>query len=124
MNPGGEERVMELAKFVTVDEADGNGRLDDGYIFIYNSGAAMEKLIMDGACVVIDVRAREVISGGVYAISAPGEGIIIRECHAGPGGLLLTPYNKNYPEHLIPWDDFEPETIIGKVFCSVLNVFG
>jgi len=60
----------------------------------------------------------------VYAISVPGEGVIIRECHSGPGGLLLTPYNRNYPEHLLTWDEFEPEAIVGKVFCSVLNVFG
>jgi phage repressor protein C with HTH and peptisase S24 domain len=100
------------------------GRIGDGYIFIYNKGAAMEKLIRDGASVVIDVRSREIVSGGVYAISVPGEGIIIRECHSGPGGLLLTPYNRNYPEHLLPWDEFEPEAIVGKVFCSVLNVFG
>jgi SOS-response transcriptional repressor LexA len=115
---------MEFAKFSPLDEADGNGRLDEDYIFIHNSGAAMEKLIMDGACVVVDVRSREIVSGCLYAISVPGEGVIIRECHSGPGGLLLTPYNKNFPERLLPWDEFDPESIIGKVFCSVLNIFG
>ncbi len=116
--------LTELAKF-DADQAIviPNELYRDGFIVIRNRGDSMEKLIMDGASVVIDVSSREIVSGSVYALSVPGEGCIIRECLSEPDGLLLRPYNRNYPVSLLGWKEFDPDMVVGKVFCSVMNVF-
>jgi Peptidase S24-like len=95
----------------------------EGSIVIRVNGDSMEKLFMSGSSAVVDTNSREIISGCVYAVRVPREGCIIRECISEPGGLSLIPYNKNYPASSIKWDDFDPGIIIGKVSCSVINVF-
>ena len=124
MRRGRRGLLTELAKF---DPAQAvvipNEIYRDGFIVIRNRGDSMEKLIMDGASVVIDISSREIVSGSIYALSVPGEGCIIRECHSEPGGLLLRPYNRNYPVSLLDWDEFDPDMVVGRVFCSVMNVF-
>ena len=95
----------------------------DEIIVIRVGGDSMEKLLMKGANAVIDTNTKELISGNVYAFRIPHEGNIVRECYSEPSGLSLIPYNKNYPKAQVDWDDFDPEMIIGKVSCSVLNVF-
>lgn len=96
----------------------------DGCMVVQVSGDSMEKLLMDGANAVIDTNMREIASGSIYAFRIPLVGNILRECHSDPLGLSLIPYNKNYPPSSIKWDDFDPEMVIGKVTCSVINVFG
>lgn len=93
------------------------------YIVFKIKGDSMEKLIMDGSKVIIDTSDREIVSGGIYALNIPWEGTVVRECYIEPGGVVLMTYNKNYPEVVLSWEEFEPEIIIGKVFCSILNVF-
>ncbi len=83
----------------------------------------MEKLIMDGTNVVIDTTGCEIVSGSIYALSIPWEGCVLRECHSEPHGVLLRPYNKNYPVSTIDWEEFDPNMVMGKVFCSMMNVF-
>jgi SOS-response transcriptional repressor LexA len=116
--------LTELAKFgpalaIEIPEE----LFEDGFIVIRNRGDSMEKLIMDGSSVVIDISSREIVSGSIYALSVPKEGCILRECHAGSEGLLLRPYNRNYPPTLLRWSEFDPEMVVGRVFCSVINVF-
>jgi phage repressor protein C with HTH and peptisase S24 domain len=116
--------LTELAKFDPARAIEIPKELyGDGFIVIRNRGDSMEKLIMDGASVVIDVSSKEIVSGSIYALSIPKEGCIIRECHSVSQGLLLRPYNRNYPASLIRWDEFDPEVVLGRVFCSVINVF-
>ena len=95
----------------------------DDNIVIRVAGDSMEKLLMKGANAVIDTNTKELISGNVYAFRIPHEGNIVRQCYSEPKGLSLIPYNKNYPKAQVGWDDFDPDMIIGKVSCSVLNVF-
>ncbi len=78
---------------------------------------------MKGANAVIDTNTKDLISGKIYAFKIPHEGNIVRECYAEPKGLSLIPYNKYYPKAQVGWDDFDPDMIIGKVSCSVMNVF-
>ena len=92
-------------------------------IVIQVAGDSMEKLLMKGTNVVIDTSAKDIVSGSVYAFKVPHEGNIIRECHSEPSGLRLRPYNKNYLTAQVKWADFRPEMIIGKVSCSVINMF-
>ncbi len=95
----------------------------EGYIAVRVNGDSMEKLLMDGAHILIDTRMKDILSGSVYALNIPRAGVIIRECYPEPSGLSLRPYNKNYPCSSIRWEDFDPEMVIGKVACSVVNVF-
>ncbi|MEM7007688.1 MAG: S24 family peptidase [Thermodesulfobacteriota bacterium] len=97
--------------------------VQDENIVIRVAGDSMEKLLMKGANAVIDTNEKELISGSVYAFKIPHEGNIVRECYSEPQGLSLIPYNKNYPKAQVDWNDFNPDMIIGKVSCSVLNVF-
>lgn len=83
----------------------------------------MEKLLMKGTNAVIDTSTKDIVSGNVYAFRIPQEGNIVRECHSEPSGLILRPYNKNYPTVQVKWEDFNPEMVIGKVSSSVINVF-
>ncbi|MEW6144447.1 MAG: S24/S26 family peptidase [Thermodesulfobacteriota bacterium] len=116
--------MTELAKFDPALAIEIPKELfEEGFIVFRNRGDSMEKLIMDGASVVIDISSREIISGSIYALSIPKEGCILRECHAGPVGLLLRPYNRNYTPTLLGWGEFDPEMVVGRVFCSVINVF-
>ena len=120
----GEYDLMELAKFEPMDTIMIPAELyQEGFIVIHNKGDAMEKLVMDGSKVVIDTTSREIVSGSIYALRIPWEGCILRECHSEPHGLLLRPHNRNYPLTTLSWDEFDPEMVIGKVFCSVINVF-
>ncbi len=115
---------MELAKFENIDAimipTEG---CREGLIVIQNKGDSMEKLIMDGSKVVVDTSSTVIVSGSIYALSVPWEGCILRECHAEPDRLILRPHNKNYPQTTLKWDEFDPAMVIGKVFCSVINVF-
>lgn len=116
--------MTELAKFDNAFAIEVPKELfEDGFVVIRQRGDSMEKLIMDGASVVIDVSSREIVSGSIYALCIPKEGCIIRECHTGPRGLTLRPYNRNYPASLLGWEEFDPEMVLGRVFCSVINVF-
>ena len=97
--------------------------LSDHGIVIRVAGDSMEKLLMKGANAVIDTNEKDIVSGSIYAFKIPHEGNIVRECYSEPRGLSLRPYNKNYPTAQVQWEDFNPEMIIGKVSCSVINVF-
>lgn len=140
--PGTIEREDE--KFIMVDVyrmsgADGPGDLSaedpvdtvvvprevykEGSLVIRMNGDSMEKLLMDGSNAVIDTLTKDIVSGSIYAFKIPHEGNIVRECYSEPRGLSLRPYNKNYPSSQVEWEDFDPDMIIGKVSCSVINVF-
>lgn len=97
--------------------------LSDHGIVIRVSGDSMEKLLMKGANALIDTNEKDIVSGSIYAFKIPHEGNIVRECYSEPKGLSLRPYNKNYPTAQVQWEDFNPDMIIGKVSCSVINVF-
>ncbi|MGB2692254.1 MAG: S24/S26 family peptidase [Thermodesulfobacteriota bacterium] len=97
--------------------------ISDHGIVIRVSGDSMEKLLMKGANAVIDTNEKDIVSGSIYAFNIPHEGNIVRECYSEPRGLSLKPYNKNYPTAQVEWEDFDPDMIIGKVSCSVINVF-
>ena len=68
----GEGDLMELSKFEPVDTIFVPRELaQNGFVIIQNKGDSMEKLIMDGANVVIDKKSREIVSGSIYALSIP-----------------------------------------------------
>jgi len=96
---------------------------NDSCVVIRVNGDSMEKLIMDGAKAVVDTGSKDIVSGHIYAFNIPHEGSIVRECFTEPGGLTLAPCNRNYPPSSIKWADLDPEMILGKVTCTLVNVF-
>lgn len=134
--PGEEEKYIEVSVLSYAGSAPGApapGEVDtvviprdvygDGSIVIQVSGDSMEKLFMSGSSAVIDTSTKEIVTGCLYAFMVPWEGSIVRECVSEQAGLSLIPYNKNYPASSIKWDEFDPGMVIGKVSCSVINVF-
>ena len=115
---------MELAKLESIDRDEMVAQMGcGGFVVIHNRGDSMEKLIMDGSKVVVDTTKNVIQSGSVYALYIPWEGFVLRECYCEKLGIVLRPYNENYPLSTITWENFDPEMIIGKVFCSMVNVF-
>jgi|GEM_PF-1066558 len=96
---------------------------NEGSLVVQMNGDSMEKLLMHGSKAIIDTRIKNIVSGSLYALKIPHEGNIVRECYSEPQGLSLIPYNKNYPTSRVMWKDFDPDMVIGKVSCSVFNVF-
>ena len=95
----------------------------DQSLIVQITGDSMEKLFMHGSSVVINTKHKDIVSGSIYAFKIPHEGNIVRECYSDPKGVSLIPYNKNYPLSRIEWEDFDHSMVIGKVACSVINVF-
>ena len=95
----------------------------EGLIVMLCKGDSMEKLIMNGSKIVVDTNENAIVSGSIYVLSVPWEGFILRECYAEADRLVLRAYNKNYPDITLSWDEYDPEMVVGKVYCSVINVF-
>lgn len=134
--PGHEERYVEVPVLSYSGSAPGapepmevdtvvipRGVYVEGSVVIQVSGDSMEKLLMSGSNAVVDTNTKEIISGCLYAFVMPWEGSVVRECVSEPSGLSLIPCNRNYPASSIKWDEFDPAIVLGKVSCSVVNVF-
>lgn len=74
-------------------------------------GNSMEPTIMDGAHVGIDITAKEIISGQMYAVFIPHEGIVVKRIWLGPELIKISSDNPSAPDHdmiadRINWDTF------------------
>lgn len=74
-------------------------------------GNSMEPTIMDGAHVGVDVTAKEIISGQMYAVYIPHEGIVVKRIWIGPELVKIASDNPTAPDHdmlseRINWDSF------------------
>ncbi len=86
-------------------------------------GDSMEKLIMDGSVISVDIRQRELVDKKIYCFRIPWAGIIIRMVHTELDGLVLEPFNNEYESITFKWDEFDPDCVVGRVICNVINVF-
>lgn len=87
------------------------------YVIRYES-ASMEPHIRRGAYVGLDTMQARVISGELYGINLPYEGVVIRRIYLDSSGKTLTLYaeDKNYPHITMPLNDGEVfKAIVGKV---------
>jgi len=74
-------------------------------------GNSMEPTIMNGAHVGIDVTAKEITSGQMYAVYIPHEGIVVKRIWIGPELVKIASDNPTAPDHdmlseRINWDSF------------------
>lgn len=74
-------------------------------------GTSMEPTIVDGAHVGVDITDREIISGQMYAVYIPHEGIVVKRIWLGPELVKIKSDNPQAPDHdmsidRINWDTF------------------
>jgi DNA-binding XRE family transcriptional regulator/SOS-response transcriptional repressor LexA len=84
-------------------------------------GDSMEKLIMENSIILVDTSSRELEDTKIYCFRIPYRGFTIRTVHKMPDALYLEPFNRQYKEKRIFWDDFNPEYVIGRVAYNVIN---
>lgn len=85
-------------------------------------GTSMEPHIKDGAHVGIDRTDRHVVSGELYAIYIPHEGIVVKRLYLGPELVTITSDNPSFPDQVmsnerINWDTF----VLGRVKWGFLT---
>lgn len=86
-------------------------------------GDSMEKLIMENSIVLVDTTPQDLEDTKIYCFRIPYRGFVIRSIQKMPDGLYLEPFNKQYEAKKISWNDFEPESIIGRVLFNIINPF-
>lgn len=95
------------------------------YIPMKVIGDSMEKLIMNLSVVMIDPSPQpKLMDKKIYCFRIPYSGFIIRQANTEPDGLYLEPFNKQYKTTKIEWSDFDPEIVIGRVVCNLINIIG
>lgn len=98
---------------------------------VYNSwlmpfkvvGDSMEKIIMENSIVLVDRSPQELEDTKIYCFRIPYRGFVIRLIQKMPDALYLEPFNKQYEPKRIPWEDFDSESVIGRVVYNVINPF-
>jgi len=79
-------------------------------------GNSMEPTIIDGAYIGIDITDKHIISGQLYAVYIPHEGIVVKRIWMGPELVKLESDNKLAPTHDMSIDRIDWETFVqGKV---------
>jgi len=88
-------------------------------------GESMEKLIMNLSIVMVDTSPSErLIDKKIYCFRIPYSGFIIRQANTEPDGLYLEPFNKQFNTTKIDWSDFDPEIVVGRIVCNLINNIG
>lgn len=94
------------------------------YIPFYVEGDSMEKMIMNHSYILVDRSPQKRLRDkNVYCFGIPYSGFIIRLIHTEPDALFLEPVNKQYKIRRINWSAFEPDWVIGRVVCSIVNIY-
>jgi len=83
-------------------------------------GTSMEPTIMDGAHVGIDVTSRQVISGQMYAIYLPYEGIVVKRIDIGLEYIKIISDNPRFLDHDIPIKKINKDNFVqGRVVWTI-----
>ena len=94
------------------------------YVPFYVEGDSMEKMIMNHSFVLVDQSPQKKLRDkNVYCFRIPYSGFILRLIHTEPDALFLEPINKQYKIRKLSWSTFEPDWVIGRVICSIVNVY-
>lgn len=80
----------------------------------------MEPLIRKGAYIGVDTAQKQVVSGELYAVLLPYQGVAIKRIflHSMSGESILRAENPQHPETVLPTDKLT-ESIIGRVVWSI-----
>jgi len=83
-------------------------------------GNSMEPTIMDASHVGIDVTEKEIISGQMYAVFMPYEGIVVKRIWIGPETVRIASDNPTAPDHELLTERINWETFVqGRVKWTV-----
>lgn len=75
-------------------------------------GDSMEPTLSNGSYVGIDIHDKEIISGKLYAIYLPHEGIVVKRLWVGPEQIKIESDNQAAPSHNINIDRVDWDTFI------------
>ena len=78
-------------------------------------GESMHEVIKEGAYVGIDTADKKIVSGKIYAIWLPYEGMTIKRLYMGPDKVICRSDNPNFPEFSIPLNEVSEPFIQGRV---------
>lgn len=77
-------------------------------------GQAMSPTILSGATIGVDRGSRRLVSGELYAVWLPDEGITIRRVFISPDEVILRPDNPAFPETAIRSAQVHDSLIVGR----------
>lgn len=98
---------MEPIGHITIDKSYNGPNIQ----VIKIRGASMEPTIMDGGYVGVDINSKEIVSGQMYAVYIPHEGVVVKRIWIGPELVKIASDNPAAPDHeimteRINWDSF------------------
>jgi phage repressor protein C with HTH and peptisase S24 domain len=95
----------------------------ESLLVIRMDGASMEPLIKKTAFVGIDRDQKSILSGEIYGIQVPYEGLVIRRVFMEPdqGQLILRAENSSHADQQFPYDEYS-DKIIGRVIWIMQEV--
>lgn len=83
-------------------------------------GNSMEPTVMDGSHVGIDISDKEIISGQMYAVFIPHEGVVVKRIWIGPEMVKISSDNPSAPDHEMLAERINWETFIqGRVKWTI-----
>ncbi len=90
--------------------------INDSIITIKVKSSSMEPTIMENAYIGVDRVDRELISGKLYAVFIPREGVVVKRLYFDIGRIILRSDNMLFPELSVPFEDIPAEDfILGRV---------
>lgn len=90
--------------------------INDSIITIKVKSSSMEPTIMEDAYIGVDRLDRELISGKLYAVFIPHEGIVVKRLYIDVGRIILRSDNMLFPELSVAFEDIPADNfILGRV---------
>lgn len=82
------------------------------------SGDSMYPKLKEGTIVLIDTREKEIISGEIYCLNMPDEGLIVKRLFKVPNKIIVRSDNRKYPEFELTYDElnsYNLPIVIGRI---------
>lgn len=82
------------------------------------SGDSMYPKLKEGTIVLIDTREKEIISGEIYCLNMPDEGLIVKRLFKVPNKVIVRSDNRKYPEFELTYDElnsYNLPIVVGRI---------
>ncbi len=90
----------------------------ESLLVVRMNGKAMEPLVRSGSFVGLDREGNSVLSGELYGIQVPYEGLIIRRLFLDAGTLVAKAENADIADQSFPYDEYA-DKIVGRVAWAI-----
>ena len=91
---------------------------EPGVITARVRGDSMYPKLKEGTIILIDTRETEILSGEIYCINMPHEGLIVKRLFKVPNKIIVKSDNVRYPEFSISYDEmksYENSFVVGRI---------